>query len=118
MKAAAMREHLTAFFDEIWNAGRVDSLERYIAPTYSIRSDPGDPWEGATLTRKQFKERIRISRAPFPDQRFEVVDMLVEGARIVGDWRWRGYDYEHGLFRGHRQQTDRLAIMQQLSAKT
>ena len=141
MKAAAMKAQLIAFFDIVWNSGQVDSLERFVAPAYTIRSDPGDHWDGATLTRKEFAERVRLSRAPFPDQRFEIADILVDGARIVADWRWRGthldalpgfpasgrsvktsgltiYDFEDGLLRGHRQQTDRLAVLQQLSAKT
>ncbi len=140
MPPASLKDHIAAFCDAVWNRRDLTGLERYIAPLYSIRSDPGDPWDGRTLTREEFADRVRISCAPFPDQHFTIEDMLVDGARVVVDWRWRGthladlpgfpasgrtirisgltiYDFEERLIRGHRQQADRLGVFQQLSAK-
>lgn len=140
MTPEAMKAHVSAFFDEIWNRRDLTRLERYLAPHYTIRSDPGDPWDGRTLTRAEFADRLTISCAPFPDQKFTIVDLLVDGDRVVVDWRWTGthladlpgfpasgravktsgvtiYDFENGLLSGHRQQTDRLSVFQQLTSK-
>ena len=140
MTPAAMKAHVADFFDVVWNRRDVSRLEDYIAPLYAIRSDPGDPWDGRTLTRAEFAERLTISCAPFPDQQFEIVEMVAEEHRVAVDWRWRGthladlpgfpasgrivtisgitiYDFEAGLLRGHRQQADRLSVLRQLSAK-
>lgn len=140
MSRTAMKAHLIDFFDEVWNRRDLSRLDRFIAPLYTIRSDPGDPWDRRDLTRAEFAERLTISCAPFPDQIFAIEDMLVEDDRVVVDWRWRGthladlppfpasgrlirmsgltiYDFEAGLLRGHRQQADRLGVFQQLMAK-
>lgn len=140
MTPAAMKAHISAFFDAVWNRRDLSTLDHYLAPAYTIRSDPGDPWDGRTLTRAEFAKRLTISCAPFPDQQFEIVEMLAEEHRVAVDWRWRGthladlpgfpasgrivsisgitiYDFEAGLLRGHRQQADRLSVLRQLSAK-
>jgi hypothetical protein len=31
---------LTAFIEEVWNAGNVDASDKYIAPKYTIHHDP------------------------------------------------------------------------------
>jgi len=56
-----------ARFERVWNAGDHDSVDELLAPEYHVRSDPGDPWDGQTLSRDGFKQRLAISRAPFPD---------------------------------------------------
>lgn len=140
MNGADMKAHIAAFFREIWNERDLSGLDRYIAPLYTIRSDPGDPWDLQSLTREEFANRLTISCAPFPDQIFTIEDMVAEGDRVAVDWRWRGthladlpgfpasgrvirisgltiYDFEAGLLRGHRQQADRLGVFQQLTAK-
>ena len=58
---------LSAFIEEVWSQGRVEACDDYIAESYAIRHDPGDPWDGQTLSREGFKERVRLSRAPCPD---------------------------------------------------
>ena len=141
MTPEQMKAHIASFFDIVWNRRDLSRLEDHIAPLYAIRSDPGDPWDGKTLTRKEFAERLTISCAPFPDQRFEIVDMLAENNRAAVDWRWTGthladlpgfpasgrivktsgvtiYDFDNGLLSGHRQQTDRLSVFRQLSVKS
>lgn len=140
MTPAAMKAHLAEFMRRVWNERDVSAVSRMIAPLYSIRSDPGDAWDGKTLTRGEFAERLRISCAPFPDQKFTIREMIAEDDRVALDWSWTGthladlpgfpatgkiietsgltiYDFEDGLLRGHRQQTDRLGVFRQLSAK-
>lgn len=130
---------LRRFFDVVWNRGEYDKISEFLAPSYEIRHDPGDPWDGKTLTPDGFRERISVSRAPFPDQRFKVVDMLDGGDRVAVFWTWSGthkgdlpgfpasgksiamsgatiYYFDGGRLCGHWQVADRLGVMQQLSA--
>ena len=133
------RAFIEAFMDEVWSNGDCARIGRFIAPRYTIYADPGDPWDGRTLDRAGFVERLEISRAPFPDQRFTVneVHLCDEIAAIA--WGWEGthladlpgfpasnrriitsgltfYYFENELLRGHRQQTDHLSVYQQLAA--
>ena len=62
--AAANKELLTQFLAEVWNAGNIEASDKYIAPKYTIHHDPGDPWDKQELDLAQFKERVRLSRAP------------------------------------------------------
>lgn len=140
MSPSEMKALVAEFIDKVWSGGDLSELERFLAPRYMIRSDPGDTWDGRTLTREEFVERARLSRAPFPDQRFFVDDYVAEGDVVAISWRWRGthladlgpfpasgrkietsgltfYFFEGGRICGHRQQTDRLGVFQQLAAK-
>jgi predicted ester cyclase len=130
---------LAAFIEEVWSQGRIEACDDFIGETYAIRHDPGDPWDGQTLSREGFKERVRMSRAPFPDQRFSLVSILEDGDTIAIAWTWvashKGdiagfaatgarltmsgltvYDFDaENRIRGHWQVVDRLGIGQQLA---
>jgi hypothetical protein len=54
---------LRGFIAHVWNAGDVTRVEEFIAPRYTIHSDPGDPWHGQTLDIAGFKNRLAVSRA-------------------------------------------------------
>jgi len=124
----------------LWNEGRADMVETYIAETYTIRHDPGDPWHGQTLDRDGYKNRLLTSRAPFPDQKFHVVEMVAEGDNVAVSWTWTGthkgdlpglpatnkpitmtgltiYSFKDGKATGHWQIVDRLGVFQQLSGR-
>ncbi len=132
------KETLRRFFQEVWNEGNEDAVDVYLAETYTIFHDPGDAWHGKTLDRDGFKERLRISRAPFPDQCFDIVEMVAEPNRVVASWFWKGthkgdlpgfpatgktismsgltiYNFKDGRITGHWQVTDRLGVFQQLT---
>ena len=138
MNTAEKKAFVAAFLDIVWTRGDVSELGRFLAPRYTIRSDPGDPWDGRTLTREEFAERLTISRAPFPDQVFIIEEMIADEAGVAVAWRWEGthladlpgfpasgrkvktsgltfYSFEDGKLSGHRQQTDRLGVFQQLA---
>lgn len=131
---------LTRFMDEVWNAGDEAAVDRYLAPAYTIQHDPGDPWHGKTLSRDEFKHRLRTSRAPFPDQRFTIVHSAAEADRVAICWTWAAthqgdipgfpatgraitmsgitfyfFDADDRLT-GHWQAVDRLGVMMQLRA--
>jgi len=125
------------YLHHVWNEGDIDACDRFLKPTYTIHHDPGDPWEGKTLTLAEFKERVRVSRAPFPDQAFDVEMILEDPNRVAVAWTWKGtfladlppykatgkpvttsgvtiYYMEGSRIAGHWQVVDRLALVQQL----
>lgn len=130
---------LRDFFETFWNQGDIDSADRFISAPYHIAHDPGDGWDGQTLSLEQYKERARTDRAPFPDQVFSIVDLFGDGDRIGVFWKWRGthqadlgpfkasgkiietsgatiYGFRSDQLCSHWQVVDRLSIMQQLSS--
>lgn len=134
---ASNKDLLIRFIEEVWNAGIVDAADRYIAPSYTIHHDPGDPWDGKTLDLASYKARLTTSRAPFPDQRFTFKDVLATDDRVVMTWHWVAthkadlpgfpatgkeirmsgatvYYLTDGRFTGHWQITDRLGVYVQL----
>jgi predicted ester cyclase len=128
---------LIQFIEEVWNAGDIEASDKYIAPKYTIHHDPGDPWDKQELDLSGYKERVRISRAPFPDQRFRIQDLLTEGNTAVMTWLWSAthkgdipgfpatgnnirisgataYYFDDGHLTGHWQIADRLGVYMQL----
>lgn len=128
---------LREFFEQVWNKGDLDVVDEYLAPEYTIHSDPGDPWDGQILNREEFKNRLKVSRIPFPDINFEIIDLIAHGDRVAVSWTMRGtntgpiadheatgrsieaqgltiYYFEAGKIAGHWQVVDRLAVVQQL----
>lgn len=132
------KELITAFLEDVWSSGKVDACDHFVGPYYTVRHDPGDPWNGRRLTREEFKDRVRKSRGPFPDQRFHIQSLLEDGGCVAVAWTWTAthqgdvpgfpatgqplemsgltvYDFdEAGLISGHWQVSDRLGIFQQL----
>jgi steroid delta-isomerase-like uncharacterized protein len=128
---------LTDFIEEVWNRGLVDAAARYVAPRYTIHHDPGDPWDKQELDLAGYQDRVRTSRAPFPDQRFRIQTLLAEGDVAIMTWLWSAthlgdlpgfpatgnhitmsgattYYFDQGRVTGHWQVTDRLGVYLQL----
>ena len=123
--------------DVVWSAGDLSAVDRLVAPRYVIHSDPGDPWEGQTLDRATYRERVRYSRRGFPDLRFLLHDVIATAQRVAVRWSAEGthagdlaglpatgkrlcfagqtiYDLGGGQVAGHWQVVDRLGFLQQL----
>ena len=138
MTDTSNKKILAGFFKEIWNDGRVECVDKYLADTYTIQHDPGDLWDGQTLTVEGFKERLFQSRAMSPDQVFTIVKMVEENSCVAVSWTWRGthlgdipgfpatgkkikmsgltmYEFEGNRISAHWQISDRLSVFQQLS---
>ncbi|MFO1107404.1 MAG: ester cyclase [Amaricoccus sp.] len=136
---STLSQRLTAFLEEVWNDGMLEAVETYVAPHYTIFHDPGDPWEGQVLDRDGFRRRLVLARAPFPDQRFTIEEMVAERDRVAVSWLWSGthrgdlpgfpasgrrirmsgltlYSFAGDLVSGHWQVIDRLGVYRQLSA--
>ncbi|HEV7384390.1 MAG TPA: ester cyclase [Phenylobacterium sp.] len=134
------KQILTCFIEEVWNRGDGEAAADYLAMAYTIRHDPGDPWDGRTLDLAQFRERLAAARAPFPDQRFETQALIAENDAVVMTWTWSathvgdlpgypatgrrismsgatvyGFDAADRLT-GHWQIKDALGVFRQLSA--
>jgi len=129
---------LKEFMDCVWSSGDIDACDRFLAGCYTIYHDPGDPWDGRTLDLESFKERVRLSRAPFPDQRFDIQDWFENNDGVAITWLWSArhlgdfpgfpatgrplkmsgatvYRFDRtDRIAGHWQIADRLGIFQQL----
>ncbi len=132
------RRILAEFLDRVWSGGDIEQCDAYLAESYSIHHDPGDPWDGQVLSVAGFKERVRLSRAPFPDQRFQVQRWFESAAGVAVMWLWEAthkgdlpgfpatgrtlrmsgataYDFDdQDRICGHWQVTDRLGVYRQL----
>ncbi len=131
------KDILTRFIHEVWSEGDVEAADRYIAAQYTIHHDPGDPWDRQELDLEGFKERVRLSCGPFPDQRFVLNELFADGNAVVVTWFWTGnhqadlpgfpatgrqismsgitvYYFDGDRISGHWQITDRLGVYQQL----
>lgn len=139
MKKLTTRQSLLKeFLDRVWSSGEIEQSDRFLADSYTIRHDPGDPWDGQTLDLAGFKERARLSREPFPDQRFDVQDWFENDDGVAVTWLWSathsgdfpgfpasgrtltmsgatvyGFDSANRIT-GHWQIADRLGVFRQL----
>lgn len=142
MRTARLKASLERFIKDVWDHGDFNAAGRLLADRYTIHHDPGDPWEGRTLDLAGYIERVRLSRAPFPDQAFDIQHMCADGSAVMMTWLWRGthladlagfpatrkqvrmsgattylFTSEDRLS-GHWQITHRLGVWRQLSANT
>jgi steroid delta-isomerase-like uncharacterized protein len=140
MTPADRKEILLKFLKEVWTDGDVSAADKYVAERYTIHHDPGDPWEKKELDLEGYKERVRISRMPFPDQRFDVQELFADGDAVVVTWLWSAthqgslpgfpasgkkilmsgvtvYYFDGVRVTGHWQITDRLGVYRQLSSR-
>jgi predicted ester cyclase len=138
MTNQCLKNSLSHFINEVWNIGDIQAATKYLASSYTIHHDPGDPWEGRVLDSVGYKERVAVSRAPFPDQHFDIQGIFADGDTVVMTWLWRAthladipmfpatgkpiqmsgatayfFDSTQRLT-GHCQITDRLGVFRQL----
>jgi steroid delta-isomerase-like uncharacterized protein len=135
MKADILKE----FIRKVWDEGNDEAASEYVASSYTIHHDPGDPWEGMTLDLEGFKERVRKSRQPVPDQKFTLQEIFENKNSVAITWLWQGthlgdiagfpgtgkkikmsgatvYYFDGDRISGHWQIADRLSVYQQLQA--
>lgn len=132
-------EILKEFIQQVWNEGKIDAISEFIADTYTVFHDPGDPWEGQVLDLSGFEGRVTASRSPVPDQRFEIQQSYESESTVCITWLWSGthkgdiagfsatgkrlamsgatvYYFKDDKICGHWQIADRMGIYQQLQA--
>ncbi|SDQ54705.1 ester cyclase [Flagellimonas zhangzhouensis] len=129
---------LRAFMEEIWNKKRFEKVDQYIHAEYTIHLDPMDPWEGKTLSRSEFIQRMQVgSFGPFPDMSFEITTTIEDDHYVAANWILTGtnlgdmgeipatnkkietkgmtvYHFKDNLISGHTQIFDRKTVMKQL----
>jgi len=133
------REILQRFIQTVWNEGNIDAIPEFIAEKYTVIHDPGDPWDGMELDVAGFQDRVSTSRAPVPDQRFEINELYESESSVCVTWFWTGthlgeiagippsgkklhmsgatvYYFENNRITGHWQIADRLGVFHQLHA--
>ncbi|ARE38342.1 hypothetical protein RGUI_0201 [Rhodovulum sp. P5] len=140
MPNSPRKARLSLFLDRVWSGGDASAVDEFVAESYTIHNDPGDPWEGQTLTRAGFRDRLVQSRAAAPDQTFTPLRMIEEGDSIAVLWDWAGthlgdlpgvpatgrpirmtgatvYDFDaEDRLTGHWQIADRLGVYRQITA--
>lgn len=128
---------LRSFLDEVWNQHRPDKVVEYLADSYTIHLDAGDPWEGKTIDIPTFKERLQHSFVPFPDIHFDVQSSVSDADTVAITWILTGthlgqmgslpptgkkirtfgttiYYFRDGRLCGHSQVFDRAVVASQL----
>ncbi len=137
MNKDANKENLNRLIEQVWNNGKLNAVDELVAPTYTIHHDPGDPWEGKTLDRDQYKQRVLYSRNAFPDLNFNINEFVPTENRVAISWFLTGthlgnlaevpasgkeisisgliiYYFENGKISGHWQVIDQLAFIAQI----
>jgi steroid delta-isomerase-like uncharacterized protein len=130
---------LKEFIRKVWDEGNDEAASEYIASSYTIHHDPGDPWEGMTLDLEEFKNRVKKSRQPVPDQKFILQEIFENKNSVAITWLWQGthlgdlagfpgigkkikmsgatvYYFDGNRINGHWQIADRLSVYKQLQA--
>ena len=98
-EAEARKAVVWRFIAAIWHQGRFELLDDLIAPTYihhtsRTAADDGHEVRGPDGVRRE----VTAWRSAFPDLRFTLDDLLVEGDKVMARWTCRGT--HHGVFRG------------------
>ena len=133
------KQILKGFIQKVWNEGNINAIPEYIADTYTVLHDPGDPWDGMELDVAGFQNRVSTSRAPVPDQSFEIQEIYENEDSVCITWLWSGthlgeisgippsgkklhmsgataYYFQNNRIIGQWQIADRLGIFQQMKS--
>ena len=112
-------------------------LMNLLRPNTPSTMTPGDPWEGQTLDKEEYKQRVLYSRNAFPDLCFNIKEFVTSEDRVVINWVLTGthqgdladvpatgkkismsgltiYYFGEGKISGHWQVIDRLAFLAQI----
>ena len=73
---------------EIWNNGRLDLVDRVVAPDY-VRHDPAFPED--VRGPEGYKRYVKALMEPFPDGKIIVEDVIIgpDGDKTAVRWTWR-----------------------------
>jgi steroid delta-isomerase-like uncharacterized protein len=97
--AEAHKAVVWRYIAAIWHQGQFESLGEVIAPTFVYHTnhtvgDGGNEVHGLDGVSRV----VAAWRSAFPDLRFTLEDLLVEGDKVVARWTCRGT--HQGVFRG------------------
>jgi predicted ester cyclase len=79
MSSEQTRAAVTAFFEQVWNRGRVEQASAFLAPTFVSHNGFGVQIVGP----QEYGQSVRGLRAAFPDFHTTIEDVIVEGDRVA-----------------------------------
>jgi steroid delta-isomerase-like uncharacterized protein len=74
------------FYDELWNAWRLDLADEIVARDLEFRGSLGATAAG----REEFLRYVEAVRSAFPDWHNRVEELIVAGDRVVARLTWTG----------------------------
>lgn len=74
------------FYEDLWNAWRLDIADEILSPTLSFRGSLGSSTRG----REEFKAYVERVRSAFPDWHNQIDELLAVGDRVVARLTWSG----------------------------
>jgi steroid delta-isomerase-like uncharacterized protein len=101
------KEAVRKLYEDIFNTGKLDLLNHFIAEDYVGVFGQKGP--------SGFAEPIKELRQGFPDIKYTVEDLMAEGDRVAMRWKWQGThtDSFRGFAASQKQVTnDGMAIFQ------
>jgi len=97
--AEAHKAVVWRYIAAIWHQGQLEILEEVIAPTFVYHTNHTVGDGGHEVHGPDGVSRVVAAwRSAFPDLRFTLEDLLVEGDQVVARWTCRGT--HQGVFRG------------------
>lgn len=72
-------------FEEVWNKGNIDMVEKIVAPDFVLHESNRD-----IIGIPNYKKYILGYRRAFPDVHFIVEDLLADGDKVVERWTAQG----------------------------
>ena len=84
VSAEANKALIREFFEQVWNQGREEAIDRFIAEN----AGGNDPDFG--MGREGFKQQWRKWRDAFPDIHFAIEEIIAEGDTVVARWTLTG----------------------------
>lgn len=71
---------IARYFDEVWNQGRVDVLDELLTPDY-VNHSPSIP--NPRPGPADLKPIVQAMRGGAPDLHYEILDLVVDGAKVA-----------------------------------
>ena len=75
-----------SFIQQVFNEGRLDALDEFLAPSYVIRDAP----PGTPLGAEGVKQVVSMFRGAFPDLEITLDDLIAEGDKVAARSTLRG----------------------------
>jgi steroid delta-isomerase-like uncharacterized protein len=71
---------------EVWNSGNIDLIDEILSDDFVFHRAP----PGLSNDREGFKQFVAMYRNAFPDVKFEVQSIIVEGDAVMSRWKASG----------------------------
>ena len=91
-----LKDQSRLFYEEVWNQGKLETIEKFLDPGF-VLYDPTAPG-GEIRGFDGFKLYVTTFRSAFPDLRFKIDDVMVEGDKVA--IRWTATGTHKGEFMG------------------